>query len=165
MRAALLAAALLGAAPPAAAQAPERLLRAEMNRIAREMNATALPPWARHAQADLDGDGVRDRLALFTIEGMNGGNNYSFFLAVQLSASRWRPVVEGIGGKLMRQPDALRVEGRIIVVPMRVWTDADPGCCPTGEGVARFQVRNGRIVEIGGWLTHRPARSTPAGLR
>ena len=150
MRTILLAAALLVAASPAAAQARERLLRTEIDRLAREMNGTALQPWARNAQADLDGDGVRDRLALFTIEGMNGGNNYSIFLAVQLSASRWRPIVEGVGGKLNRAPEGLRVEGRTIVVPMKVWTENDGGCCPTGEGVARFRVRNGRIVELDG---------------
>ena len=150
MRAVLPAAALLVAASPAAAQVRERLLRAEIDRIARKEHGTALPPQARNAQADLDGDGVHDRLAFFTVEGMHGGNNYQFFLAVQLSASRWRPIVERIGGKLNRAPDALRVEGRTIVVPMRVWKDTDGGCCPTGKAVARFQVRNGRIVEIDG---------------
>lgn len=146
-RALLLAAALLVAGSPAAAQSRDRLLRTAIHRLAREQNGSVFGPWA-YAQGDLDGDGVRDRLALFTIEGMGGGNNYSFYLAVQLSTSRWRPITEGIGGKLNRSPQSVRVQGRTIVVPMREWTDTDGGCCPTREAVARFRLSGGRIVEV-----------------
>jgi len=150
MRTLLLAAALLLAASPAAGQSRDRLLKDAMDRIAREEKASVYGPFARNARRDLDGDGVPDRVVLFTIEGMGGGNNYWFFLGVQLSGSGWRPITEPIGGKLNRMPVSVRVEGRTIVVPMREWTETDPGCCPTRAAVARFRLRGGRIVELEG---------------
>ncbi|QSA96295.1 hypothetical protein [Methylococcus sp. EFPC2] len=101
---------------------------------------------------DVDGDGVKDVVAFFTVEGFDGGNNYHFYLSVL----RGRPgsLAEAgtlkIGGKGWRHIDfdRLGLEGGRLIVQTSEYEQGDPLCCPSRTGRARFKIDDHGLKEV-----------------
>lgn len=102
-------------------------------------------------------------LVLFSLEGRNGGNSYSFYIAHY----QHRPLDEVARDTIKREwmnyrlTDFAQVGGKFwqsltwdsaattddgIVVPTQPWLRNDAGCCPTGRGAIRLDIdHNGRL--------------------
>jgi hypothetical protein len=108
-------------------------------------------------------------LVLFTIEGFNGGNNYTSYLAAfepswafdrskgkaqQRNADdirKYRLVgYSPIGGKGWRSVDFtnISVEKRQVTLPTKEYVSGDPMCCPSKNGTAIYKVENRQLVEV-----------------
>ena len=102
-------------------------------------------------------------LVLFSLEGRNGGNSHSLYIAHY----QRRPLDEAARGDLKREwmnyrlTDFVQVGGKFwrsltwevaqatpkgFVIPTQYWQRGDAGCCPTGKGAIRLDIdRRGRL--------------------
>ena len=114
-----------------------------------------------------DKDNMVVAVSIFTIEGLEGGNNYTQFMAVFSALSEAAPGhpqrmnlldVIAVGGKGVRGVEfkkitMTQVKGDIrITVPALEYGPNDALCCPSIKSEANFIVRphvGGRIREIG----------------
>lgn len=110
----------------------------------------------RYHRFDLNADGELDVLMLFTIEGADCGNNYSFHMAVFYKLGDDYRFVDhkSVGGKWGRGVDFNKVtfrDGQILLNTLEYHKDGphpDPACCPSLKRQARFEVQEGKLVEI-----------------
>lgn len=98
---------------------------------------------------DIDGDGDEDAVAQFTVEGMGGGNNYSFELAVFKNDSGKLTAVtdEVVGGKLNRNVELKRIEKGVIYLDTKEYAEDDGACCPSIEGKTSYILQGKKLVE------------------
>ncbi len=98
---------------------------------------------------DLDGDGDEDAAAQFTIEGMGGGNNYGFYLAVFRNENGKFTAVtdEVIGGKLNRNVEFTKIENGKMYFDTKGYGKDDGACCPSIAGKTSFVLEGNKIVE------------------
>lgn len=99
---------------------------------------------------DLDGDGDEDAAVQFTIEGMGGGNNYGFYLAVFKNENGKLTAVtdEVIGGKLNRDVTLTKIEDGKIRFDTKDYDDDDGACCPSIEGKTTYILVNNKLKEV-----------------
>lgn len=140
--------ALAGAGEPDPAAAIAARLRAH---TAADACVREIADARRVHRADLDGDGARDVLVLYHLEGAGCGNSDAQHLAVlMLTKGRYRLAGEArVGGKWYRHVDFERVrvaDGRIQLAT-RDYAEGDAACCPSMEGRAVYAIRKGRLVE------------------
>lgn len=110
----------------------------------------------RYHHADIDGDGALDGIVLFAIEGAGCGNNYGFHMAVFYKQGNEYRLVDYrlVGGKWSRGVDFDRVDfrdGQIILNTLEYREGGprpDPACCPSLKRKARYEVKDGKLVEI-----------------
>src|ERR1700678_3701652 len=81
---------------------------------------------------DIDRDGASDLAVLYTIEGVEGGNNYTQYLAVFLRRDgQLHPVDHiAIGGKGSKSVKLESIEDNSIVLATLSYGPDDPMCCP-----------------------------------
>ena len=98
---------------------------------------------------DLDGDGDEDTAVQFTIEGMGGGNMFSFYLAVFRNENGKFTAVtdEVIGGKLNRSIEFTKIENGIIYFDTKDYAADDGACCPSIEGKTSYILEGNKLVE------------------
>lgn len=98
---------------------------------------------------DIDGDGDEDAVAQFTVEGMGGGNNYSFELAVFKNDGGKLTAVtdEVVGGKLNRNVELKRIEKGVIYLDTKEYAEDDGACCPSIEGKTSYVLQGKKLVE------------------
>ncbi len=103
-------------------------------------------------QADLDGDGDKDAVAQYTLEGFDGGNNWSQMLAVfRNDGGSYKFATEDtFGGKLLGRIFTLRkVINRKIYVSTQSCPDIPQGICENPKiGQAIFVFRKGKLQEL-----------------
>jgi hypothetical protein len=105
----------------------------------------------------------RGALVLFSLEGRNGGNSYSFYIA----HFEHRALDEAARGDLKRDWmnyrltdfiqvgekfwrtlswESARLTAEGVVIATQPWQRGDAGCCPTGKGAIRLDIdRRGRL--------------------
>lgn len=87
--------------------------------------------------------------ALYTIEGVGGGNNYTQYLVAFVDDGHGlrptKPVAAG--GKLYRSADLEEVQGRRVVLKTKRYAKTDAVCCPSLEGTSSYRLAAGRLVE------------------
>ena len=101
-----------------------------------------------------------DAIAIFSIEGLHGGNGNSLYLAIFASVergswpkrklNRYRLIgIERVGGKWWRILDwkSLRVEKSRLHFNGKRWLDNDAGCCPSQEFTTSFEITENGIRE------------------
>jgi len=172
-RVALIALALLASAFDSSARAQTPKDDAELHAATRQLAGTIGDAFEElyllsaplHVDWPDKAGGSREKgvLVLFSLEGRNGGNSYSFYIAhyqnrpldevARGSLKReWKnyrltDFVQG-GGKFWRSldwDDAKATENGV-VIPTQYWQRGDAGCCPTGRGAIRLDVdRHGRL--------------------
>lgn len=98
---------------------------------------------------DIDGDGDEDAVAQFTVEGMGGGNNYSFELAVFKNDNGKLTAItdEVVGGKLNRNVELKRIEKGVIYLDTKEYAEDDGACCPSIEGKTSYVLEGKKLVE------------------
>lgn len=98
---------------------------------------------------DLDGDGDEDAAAQFTIEGMGGGNNYGFYLAVFKNENgKFKGITdEAIGGKLNRDVTFTKIENGKMLFDTKEYDADDGACCPSIEGKTSYILEGKKLVE------------------
>lgn len=90
---------------------------------------------------DVDGDGTKDAVVQYTLEGYGGGNSWGQNLAVFLSKKGVYKMAadETVGGKFFRSFDVLKVENKEIIGKTETCPDDQPqGLC---ENPAKEQVK------------------------
>ena len=99
---------------------------------------------------DVNGDGKRDIVAQYTLEGFGGGNLYRQYLVVFLNSGKsFRYAThQSIGGKDNRtiSLDSIK-DGKINFETLEYAPD-DASCCPSKKGKARFVFSQGKLKEI-----------------
>lgn len=98
---------------------------------------------------DLDGDGDEDAAAQFTIEGMGGGNNYAFYLAVFRNENgKLKGVTDDvIGGKLNRDVTFIKIENGKMFFDTKGYAEDDGACCPSIEGKTSYILEGEKLFE------------------
>ena len=98
---------------------------------------------------DIDGDGNDDAVIQFTIEGVAGGNNYSFYLAVFRNVNgKFESITdEFIGGKGIRDVDLQAVRNGKIYVSTKEYSEDDAACCPSIKGKTSYVLSGNKLVE------------------
>ena len=98
---------------------------------------------------DLDGDGDEDTAVQFTIEGMGGGNMFSFYLAVfRNDNGKFTAVTdEVIGGKLNRNVEFTKIENGTMYFDTKNYADGDGACCPSIAGKTSYILEGNKLVE------------------
>lgn len=111
-------------------------LRGEEHKDAREV-----------ASGDLTHDGVAETVVLYTIEGMNGSNNYTEYLAVfTRSKNGLVPVTNApVGGKLRRDVELTVVFENAIQLATLNYAPNDGACCPSLKGTTKY-ILAGKIL-------------------
>lgn len=101
---------------------------------------------------DVSGDGKDDVVALFTMEGMRGGNNYLFYMAVLLSekGSLVEQKTLQIGGKSLRMLDfdSVTFQAGRLTLKTREYAPGDSTCCPSLTGNVSFEVSASDVREV-----------------
>ena len=100
---------------------------------------------------DVDGDGTKDAVVQYTLEGFGGGNSWGQSLAVFLNKKSVYKLAadETVGGKFFRSFDVLRVEDKYIIGKTETCPEDEPqGLC---RNPAKKQVKyvfvKGKLVE------------------
>lgn len=98
---------------------------------------------------DLDGDGDEDAAAQFTIEGMGGGNNYGFYLAVFKNENgKLKGVTDDvIGGKMNRDVTFTKIENGKMFFDTKGYAEDDGACCPSIESKTTYVLEEDKLVE------------------
>lgn len=99
---------------------------------------------------DLDGDGDEDAAVQFTIEGMGGGNNYGFYLAVFRNENGKFTAVtdEVIGGKLNRDVEFKKIENGKMYFDTKSYGKDDGACCPSIPGKTGYILEGNKLKEV-----------------
>jgi hypothetical protein len=102
------------------------------------------------------GSGGQQAISMFTIEGVGGDNNYTFYITLLMPDRTHSRFVEvntlQVGGKGIRSLsfDKLNVRDGQVVVPTMTYAEQDATCCPSIPGKARFEVKGGKLIEVTG---------------
>lgn len=103
-------------------------------------------------QADMDGDGDRDAVVFYTLEGAGGGNSWGQQLAVFINTKGTYKAVadETVGGKFFRSYDLKSVsKGKIIGESRMCPKDTPQGLCENPKKApANFVFKNNKLTEL-----------------
>ena len=108
-------------------------------------------PDARKVVAgDLDGDGAPETVVLYTIEGQNGSNNHTQYLAVfkRANGNLVQLTHTSVGSKTYRDAELDSISNRLINLTTMSFAKNDPACCPTMKGKAWYKLAFGRLVAV-----------------
>jgi hypothetical protein len=99
---------------------------------------------------DIDGDADADATVQFTIEGIDGGNNYTFYLAVFRNENgKLKPLADDVvGGKLNRNVTLKLVKDQKIYFDTEEYAENDAACCPSIKGKTVYILKNNKLTEV-----------------
>lgn len=89
---------------------------------------------------DVNRDGVAETVVLFTIEGQQGSNNHTQYLAVfARSKSGLIAITQSpVGGKNWRSIEQVSVSDNAMQLDTLGYGPKDPSCCPSIKGTVRY---------------------------
>jgi hypothetical protein len=100
---------------------------------------------------DVDGDGTKDAVVQYTLEGAGGGNSWGQNLVVFLNKKGVYKTSadETVGGKFFRTFDLLKVVGKEIIGATETCPKDEPqGLCETpAKKQVKFVLQNGKLKE------------------
>src|SRR5262245_4690398 len=117
-------------------------------------------PDARKIMAgDLNGDGVKEAVVLYTIESQRGSNNYIQHLAVFTHRKGKLVAIAqtAVGGKSWRSVELSSVEAEKVQLETLSYAPKDASCCPSIKGTTSYAL-------VGQTLRERKARSAGPGV-
>src|SRR5262245_14125110 len=117
-------------------------------------------PDARKIMAgDLNGDGVKETVVLYTIESQRGSNNYTQHLAVFTHRKGKLVVIAhtAVGGKSWRSVELSSVDDQRVQLATLSYAPKDASCCPSIKGTTSYAL-------VGQTLRERKARSARPGV-
>jgi hypothetical protein len=131
---------------PAEEHAVTAVVQRQVRRIVTSQDPTVeeVPGFREIARDDLDGDGQRDLVVMFTVE---RGNSWLRFLTA-FSGPKLEPIeTVRVGEKGQRSARLESVaRGRVQIATMS-YGPSDPMCCPSVAGHSTYVVRAGTLVE------------------
>ena len=100
---------------------------------------------------DVDGDGAKDAVVQYTLEGAGGGNSWNQYLAVFLNKKGVYKMAaeEVVGGKFSRSFDVLKVVNKEIIAATETCPEDGPqGLCQNpAKGQVKFVFTGGKLTE------------------
>lgn len=123
----------------------------------RRLEAQEHRPARMVAEGDLDGDGVSDTAAIYTLEGAHHSNTYEQFLVVHSSRGRGRLLHTIAGGKDFRSIDGVRIVGGRVELAVLEYGPSDASCCPSRRADTAYVLTGGGLSEL--------RRTPPLNLR
>ena len=99
---------------------------------------------------DMNGDGRKDAVVLYTLEGEGGANNWEQFVAVFLAAGDGSYKFQTrrlVGGKGMCSVEIRSVVNREVRLKTKEYLPDDPDCCPSRRGSAALRLAGKRLLE------------------
>ena len=137
------------AATNANAQTLQKAITAHINKV--KEDATEYKEARKIVYGDVDGDGVKDAVVQYTLEGFGGGNSWGQSLAVFLNKKGAYKLAadETVGGKFLRSFAVQRIVGKQIVGATETCPEGDPqGFCKNpAKGQMKFALVSGKLVE------------------
>lgn len=129
--------------------AAQKIINRYIAGVARTSGASEYREARKILYGDIDGDGDADAAVQFTIEGMGGGNNYAFYLAVFRNENgKLKPLTdEVVGGKLNRNVTLQRIGDRKIYLVTEEYAENDGACCPSIKGKTVYILKNNKLTE------------------
>lgn len=102
---------------------------------------------------DVDGDGMQDAIVFFTIEGMDGGNNYEQYLTVLKGRPSGYLLLDTaqVGGRDLpgrASDERPAVKERRITIQRTEYADEDARCCPSIKSSITLVLQGSRLVEV-----------------
>jgi len=99
---------------------------------------------------DLNGDGAAETVVLYTIEGQDGSNNHTQYLAVFIRANGRLVYVThtSTGSKSYRDVELDSISNGLINLTTVGFAKNDPACCPTLKGKAWYKLAMGRLMAV-----------------
>lgn len=119
-------------------------------RQAAEESADEYKEARKVATGDLNRDGVPDLVVLYTIEGQNGTNNYTQYLAafVRMKGKLVHVTHTSVGGKLNRDVELQSIRNNVVLFKTLNYGPRDAACCPSKKGTARFTLVGRKLKEL-----------------
>jgi len=101
-------------------------------------------------RGDVNGDGTDDVVALYTLEGCDGANNYAQNLAVFLRKRKSIQYAANavVGGKLNRSVELISISSGRINLDTMDYSSSDPACCPSRPGKTRYIFSKRKLHEV-----------------
>lgn len=101
-------------------------------------------------RGDVNGDGKSDLVAQYTLEGFDGSNNFSQYLAVFLNNGKgFRYAAQTVvGGKNKRSMTLNSIKAGKINFEALEYLPKDPSCCPSKKKRVQFVFKGGKLTEI-----------------
>ncbi len=100
---------------------------------------------------DVDGDGTKDAVVQYTLEGAGGGNSWGQQIAVFLNkkGAYQMAAEEVVGGKFFRSFTVQKVVGKEIVGATETCPEDEPqGLCKNpAKGQTKFVLADGKLIE------------------
>lgn len=129
--------------------AAQKIINRYIAGVARTSGASEYKEARKIVYGDVDGDGDADAAVQFTIEGMGGGNNYAFYLAVFRNENgKLKPLTdEVVGGKLNRSVTLQKIGDRKIYLDTEEYAENDGACCPSIKGKTVYLLKNNKLTE------------------
>ena len=134
----------------------QKSLRATVNQyIANAAKANDAAPGPKTAErvltGDLDGDGDKDAVVQYTLEGFGGGNNWTQLMAVFLNQKGVYKFADEatVGGKFFTYSSTLSgVSNGAVVLKTETCAEPPQGICENpAKGTATFSFNNGKLSE------------------
>jgi hypothetical protein len=129
--------------------AAQKIINRYIAGVARTSGASEYKEARKIVYGDVDGDGDADAAVQFTIEGMGGGNNYAFYLAIFRNENgKLKPLTdEVVGGKLNRNVTLQKIDDRKIYLDTDEYAENDGACCPSIKGKTVYILKNNKLTE------------------
>jgi hypothetical protein len=121
-----------------------------LSRQARKLKAEEYAEAREIAKGLIDGDGREDIAVVYTLEGFDGTNNWSRYVAVFRGTGRGRyafVTMLAVGGKNYRNVELASVRNRQIRLKTEEHAPGDPSCCPTRPGRLILRLIGNRLKE------------------
>ena len=137
----------LAAAETRAQTSLNKAIAAHINKVRED--ASEYKEARKIVYGDVDGDGVKDAVVQYTLEGAGGGNSWGQSIAVFLNKKGVYKLAadETVGGKFFRSFDVLKVENKAVIGKIETCPKDEPqGMC---ENPFKAQVK---LVLDGGKL-------------
>jgi len=116
----------------------------------RKESATEYKEARSIVRGDLNGDGDKDVVVLYTLENLGGTNQYVQYLAVFINRRGRLLYVthQLIGGKNRRAIESVSIKEGKINLQTQEYLPTDASCCPSKKGEVRFILSRGKLKEV-----------------
>lgn len=99
-------------------------------------------------EGDLNRDGVGDRAWVYRLDGVEGGEAYQQFLAVQVPAESGPIQNLAVGGSGDRSVVEARIVDGAIELHTQQYLPTDRSCCPTGHRTLTLRLIHGKLTAL-----------------
>lgn len=127
----------------------QKAINAHINKT--KEDATEYKKDRKIVYGDVDGDGTKDAVVQYTLEGAGGGNSWGQQIAVFLNKKGTYQMAadEVVGGKFFRSFTVLRVANKQIVGATETCPEDEPqGLCKNpAKGQVKFVLASGKLAE------------------